>query len=61
MIKRNLVIHLGMNRDYLQLYLDWLCFKDSIDEENIEEKIDQLEAICFKTVASFKVKDRYHR
>ena len=61
MIKRNLVIHLGMNRDYLQLYLDWLCFKDSIDEENIEEKIDQLEAICFKTGASFKVKDRYHR
>ena len=61
MIKRNLIIHIGMNRDYLQKYLDWICFKSTITKKNIEKKIDQLEAICFLTKAKFRVKDRYYR
>ena len=61
MIKRNLIIHIGMNRDYLQKYLDWICFKSTITKKNIGKKIVQLEAICFLTKAKFRVKDRYYR
>ena len=59
MIKRNLIIHIGMKRDYLHLYLDWKCFKSTITKKIIEKKIDQMEAICFLTKAKFRVKDRY--
>ena len=57
MYKKKLIIHIGMNRDYLQLYLDWICFKSTITKKNIEKKIDQLEAICFLKKAKFRVKE----
>ncbi len=57
MYKKKLIIHIGMNRDYLQLYLDWICFKSTITKKNIKKKIDQLEAICFLTKAKFRVKE----
>ena len=56
MYKKKLIIHIGMNRDYLQLYLDWICFKSTITKKNIEKKIDQLEAISFLTKVKFRVK-----
>jgi hypothetical protein len=58
-IKRNLFLHVGGNRKYLQLYLDWICFKRQLKSMKMVDKTTCLESICFQSGVSFKVKDRY--
>ena len=58
-IKRNLILHIGGNRKYLQLYLDWICFKRQFKKMKMIDKTGFLESICFQSGVLFKVKDRY--
>lgn len=58
-IKHYLSCHGGIRTRYLGLYVAWVAFKASINGDNIAEKIRELEAICYKTNAVFRVKDRY--
>ena len=58
-IERNMVIHQGIRDENLQDYLNWIVFKSSINSDNIDSKIDELEAKCFQSKVVYRIKDRY--
>ena len=43
-----------------KLNVAWIAFRSSINEANIEDKIDQLVSMRYQTKATFRVKDRYN-
>ncbi len=58
-IERNFVKHIGGLSKYIQDYLNWIVFKNSLKGLNMNDKILKLEEVCFKSGITFKVKDRY--
>lgn len=58
-IERNFVKHIGGLSKYIQDYLNWIVFKNSLKGLKMSEKILKLEAECLKSGITFKVKDRY--
>ena len=44
---------------YIQYYLDWIVFKNSLKWKPMSAKINILEEVCLKSGVTFKVKDRY--
>lgn len=60
-IKRNFIIHQGSKNENIRFYLDWIVYKSSINNKNIDKKIELLEGVCFQNKVTFKVKDRYYR
>lgn len=60
-IERNLIIHIGSRSENLQDYLNWIVFKSSINEGNIEDKISELEEKAFQFHVVYRIKDRYNR
>ncbi len=58
-IERNFVKHIGGLSKYIQDYLNWIVFKNSLKGLNMSDKILKLEEVCFKSGITFKVKDRY--
>ena len=58
-IERNFVKHIGGLSKYIQHYLDWIVFKNSLKWKLVEIKINILEEVCLKSGVTFKVKDRY--
>ncbi len=59
-IEHWLEVHRGSRTEYLGLNVAWIAFRSSINEANIEDKIDQLVSKCYQTKATFRVKDRYN-
>ncbi len=58
-IERNLVKHIGGLSKYIQQYLDWVVFKNSLKGLTMKVEIDTLEEVCLKSGVTFRVKDRY--
>lgn len=58
-IERNFVKHIGGLSKYIQNYLDWIVFKNSLKWKSMDRKINILEEVCLKSGVKFKVKDRY--
>lgn len=58
-IERNFVKHIGGLSKYIQHYLNWIVFKNSLKWKPMEFKINILEEVCLKSGVTFKVKDRY--
>lgn len=58
-IERNFVKHIGGLSKYIQDYLNWIVFKNSLKGLKMNEKIVKLEEVCLKSGVTFKVKDRY--
>lgn len=58
-IKRNLFLHVGGKREYVQEYLDWICFKHSIKSFKIDDKIELVFDYCSRSGVTFLQKDRY--
>jgi len=58
-IERNFVKHIGGLTNYIQDYLNWIVFKNSLKGLKMNEKILKLEEVCLKSGVTFKVKDRY--
>ena len=58
-IKRNLVLHVGGKREYVQDYLDWICLKHSIKSFKIDDKVELVFDYCSRSGATFFKKDRY--
>ena len=58
MIKRTYVVHIGGKTEYLQDYLNWVCFKAQLKGMKYEEKVDFVEAFCFQNRMVFRRKDR---
>lgn len=58
-IERNFVKHIGDLSKYIQDYLNWIVFKNSLKGLTMKEKIDRLEGVCLKSGVTYKIKDRY--
>ena len=60
-IERNLIIHIGSRTETLQDYLNWIVFRSTINDDNIDIKVDELESKCFQSRVVYRIKDRYHQ
>lgn len=60
-IERNLIIHIGSRTENLQDYLNWIVFRSTINDDNIDIKVDELESKCFQSRVVYRIKDRYHQ
>lgn len=58
-IKRCLTVHIGLRSENLQDYLNWIVFRSTLNSQNIEEKLEELEALCYKFHYTYRLKDRY--
>ena len=59
-IERNMIVHIGSRSENLQDYLNWIVFKSTINGDNIDEKVTQLESKCFQSKVTYRIKDRYN-
>ncbi|MDY4145600.1 MAG: hypothetical protein SOY54_05165 [Bacilli bacterium] len=59
-IERNMIVHIGSRSENLQDYLNWIVFKSTINGDNIDEKVAQLELKCFQSKVTYRIKDRYN-
>ena len=59
-IERNMIVHIGSRSENLQDYLNWIVFKSTINGDNIDEKVAQLESKCFQSKVTYRIKDRYN-
>ena len=59
-VERNMVVHMGSRSENLQDYLNWIVFRSTIDADNIDEKVTQLESKCFQSKVTYRIKDRYN-
>ena len=58
-IKRNIFLHVGGKKDYLQDYLNWVCYKRTLKGINIKQKVKKVYQFCIDSQVDFMVKDRY--
>lgn len=59
-VERNMVVHMGSRSENLQDYLNWIVFRSTINADNIDEKVTQLESKCFQSKVTYRIKDRYN-
>ena len=58
--ERNMVVHMGSRSENLQDYLNWIVFRLTINADNIDGKVTQLESKCFQSKVTYRIKDRYN-
>ena len=56
-IKRILLIHIGMKSEHLQDYLNWIVFRSTLKQDDIDDKVNELVDICFQYGVNFRQKD----
>lgn len=56
-IKRILLIHIGMKTERLQDYLNWIVFRSTLKQDDIDGKVNELVDICFQYGVNFRQKD----